>query len=134
MDKRRDKCPIAVIRRLKSKGLMYTSETGLSPTLSLDAILDAFWNDEWFVKRMLMKYPPAKRKIMLLEPGFSKVDRYILNLYTNWSKEKGALTVKTVISVVKTYFKMDISKERVRKIRRKAYYAREYQCKQDQAE
>lgn len=127
MDNRRSVCPPAVFRRLRNKGLLPKGDDRLISFETLSAILSDFWEDDWYVKRILKKYSPAKRKLLTLEPDFNKVDRYIYKLYVDKLNDETPLLVKDVVSMVKSYFKFDCSAAHIRSIRRKAYYYHEVQ-------
>lgn len=128
MDRRRDKCPEGVKRRLRDKRILTQPENGMISVEVLDAVLDVFWTDEWYVRRILKRYSLQKRRIIATEPSYNKVDRYILKMFmTPTAVGEKNLTVKKVATQIKYYFGVDYSLDRIRKIRRKSHNSRAWQ-------
>ena len=85
--------------------------------------MDVIWQDEWFLRRLLMKIRAPKRNIIIAEPGLNKTDRYVLNVYLKL-KDGEKVTVNKIIGLVKNYYGIEYSKDQVKYIRQKAYNIR----------
>lgn len=131
MPRKQEGCPVSVIGRLKRSGHVPKDRGSLISLDALQVIFDEIWNNEWYVKRILKKYPSKTRRNLTIDPNFSKVDRYIFNLFLKNLESGRSIGLAEVASLVKEYKKVNCNIEHLRSIRRKAYYFRETQRKSD---
>lgn len=85
--------------------------------------ISAVWSDQWCLRRQLMQYPLRKRLQLASAPEKTKVDWYVMNLYT--SQEKGQkLSIKEVQTLVKHYYGFVLSSAKIKLLRQLVYNTR----------
>jgi len=110
--------PVKVIARMEREGLISLPLDDLG--ISALSVMGQVWGRTWFVAEVMKSVRNVRDKVMLLLfPGYDKIDRYILKTFLGEANLK-SLPSEVVNFRVKRAFGADIELARVRRLRKVA--------------
>lgn len=110
------------LKRLKADGLISDPMTDVDFEF-LDR-LKKIWVNHWYLSQMSMQHSKETREAIMVLPGYSKIDRYVLNTYLNLGEGK-TLTIKVILQRIESFFGVGIyDRNSVKRIRQVAYNLR----------
>jgi hypothetical protein len=110
--------PANIISRMEKEGLICLplDDAGKNAL----SVLSRLWGQSWFIGAFIMSIKHSReRTMLLLFPGYDKIDRYILNTFLGEPDMK-CLSTDLLKYRVKRAFAAQVDGERIRYLRRMA--------------